>query len=142
MPCITFPINPSNVPLLEIGISTPQSLAPVGTIPTINWIKAIADTGCTSTSIFSGAATKAGLQIVSKGMVNSTTHSVPVNIYYGDLILRYSYGSKPFEFRFFDRSFLELVRPDPNFEALLGMDILSIGSYHINGLTKQATFCW
>lgn len=142
MPCILFPINPSNQPIVEIGIAAPKSLGIAGSVAPIIWMKALADTGCTHTSVFSGTALKAGLPVISKTTVNSSTHSIPANVYLGDLILRYSYGNKPFEFRLPDRPFLELVNPHANFESLLGMDILGIGSLHVNGLTKQATFCW
>lgn len=143
MPCSTFPIDPALGPVVEIGISPPRSLlAANAPAPAITWIKAIADTGCTHTSIFGGAATRAGLQVVSKTTVNSTSHSIPANVYLGDLFLKYSVANTAFEFRFRDRPFLELIRGDPNFESLLGMDILSIGTFYVNGQTKTATFCW
>jgi hypothetical protein len=141
MPCITFPIDPIG-PVLEIGIAPPRSLlAPGSPPPPITWIKAIADTGCTHTSIQTNVAGACGLGVVGKTTITSTTQMAPVNIYLGDVFIRFPMGNTFFEWIFNDRGLLELLHPSPNFSALLGMDILSQGTLHMNGLTKQATYC-
>ena len=143
MPCISFPIDIVVGPVLEIGISSPLSLATHGAPPPqIHWFKALADTGCSHTSIHSDVAAKAGLTVISKALVKSTTHSVAVDVYLGDLFLRVTMGTRVFEFPFRDRSFAQLLNASPSFDALLGMDIFSYGTLVINGDLRQATFCW
>ena len=142
MPCIAIPIDPIG-PVLEIGIAAPRSqLAQGAPPPQIHWIKAIADTGCSHTSIQTSVAAKIGLNIVSKGSASTPGGNVAVNLYLGDLFLRPMIGTRPFEFRFGDRGLSEMVNPNPHFEALLGMDILNFGVFVVNGMTTEATFCW
>jgi len=146
MPCSTFPIDPLYGPVIDIGIAAPLSLAPTGAPPPpITWIKAIADTGCTHTSIFTDAAKKIGIPVISKTTVNSTTQAVPADVYLADLFLRWSHPWAPgqvFEYPFRDRRMLELIRSTPANEALLGMDIMGIGTMYVNGQNGTATFCW
>jgi hypothetical protein len=142
MPCINLPID-SLGPVIEIGISSPRSLGgSSGPLPKIHWIKAIADTGCTTTSIHSSVAARCGLQTISKVPASNPGGVIAVNIYHADVFLRPLIGGKPFEWLIPDRGILEMVNPNPNFEALLGMDVLGMGVFTTNGLTKQATFCW
>jgi len=124
MPCTTFALDPAFGPVTEIGISVARSQLPQNSpTPPITWIKAIADTGCSTTSIFSGVASKAGLKVVSKTNVISTTHTVPANVYLGDLWIRATYIGGNHEFPLYDRQFIELIQANPNFDALLGMDV-------------------
>ena len=51
-------------------------------------------------------------------------------------------GSAPFEWRFHDIGIVEMVNPNPDFEALLGIDIICQGIFVTNGSVKLATFCW
>jgi hypothetical protein len=142
MPCFNLPINPIG-PTLELGVSAPASLAQAGTTPVISWFRAIADTGCSHTSIHSSVATKCGLKVLSKGAASTPGGNVAVNIYHGDLIVHSLIGwSTPFDWTFPDRGIMEMVNPHPDFDALLGMDILSMGIFLTNGGLKQATFCW
>ncbi len=143
MPCTTFALDPTLGPVTEIGISAPRSLLPQGSpVPPITWIKAIADTGCSTTSIFSGVAAKAGLTVVSKTNVISTTHTVPANVYLGDLWIRGSYLGGTHEFAIYDRPFIELIQQNPSFDALLGMDVFNLGTLLVNGHAGMATFSW
>ena len=143
MPCITFPLNIALVPILEICIAAPRlGLKPHMAQSSVIWIKAAADTGCSHTAIPAAIASKAGLPVRGKTMVRSSTDLVPADIYHGDLFLKCLHLGKPWEFRFENHNFVELPTTEPDYEALLGMDILAKGSYHINGLTKQAIFCW
>jgi hypothetical protein len=143
MPSINIPISAVG-PTLEIGISAPSSLLPAGSAaPQILWFKAIADTGCSHTSIHSSVATKCGLKVLSKGSAATSAGVVAVNIYHGDLFLRSLIAwTTPFEWKFPDRGFMELLHQNPNFDALLGMDILNQGMFATNGGLKQATFSW
>ena len=129
--------------VVDLGISSPLSLvAPGAPPPQIHWVKALADTGCTHTSIFSGPANAVGLSVVIQTSVQSTTQAVTADVYVADLFIRWSLLGRVFEFPFRDRRLLQLIRPNPAFEALLGMDILGIGIFVVNGQTGSASFCW
>jgi hypothetical protein len=129
--------------MIEIGISAPISQLAAGAgPPPIHWIKAIADTGCSLTSIHASVANKCGLKVISKANSNTAASMVVVNLYHGDLLLRPLIGSRPFEWRMNDRRILQLVHSSPDFDALLGMDVLSTGLFSCNGALKHATFCW
>ena len=142
MPCINLPLDPIG-PIIEIGIAPPRTGAANGVPnPPIRWIKAIADTGCTHTSIHSSVALACGLSVLGKDTVTNTSGSIDVNIYHGDLVLRPVIGAGPFEWHFSNRGFLELLHQNPNFDALLGMDILGQGSFSMIGPLKVASFCW
>jgi hypothetical protein len=143
MPSINIPISPIG-PTLEIGIAAPKSLAAANAAsPAVFWFKAIADTGCSHTSIHSSVATKCGLKVLSKSTAATPGGNVAVNIYHGDLFLRSLIAwTTPFQWSFPDRGFIEMVNQNPNFDALLGMDILNQGMFVTNGGLKQATFSW
>src|SRR5215467_11854140 len=115
MPCINLPIDPIG-PVIEIGISLPISLMAQGApAPQIHWIKALADTGCSHTSIHSSVATKCGLTVISKSAASTPAGSVAVNVYHGDLLLRPLIGGvTPFEWRFPDRGLLEMLHHNPS----------------------------
>ncbi len=140
MPCINIPIDPIG-PVIEIGVSQPTSTAN-GTHPTVYWIKAVVDTGCSHTSIHTSVAVKCGLTVLGKASANTPGGAHAVNLYHGDLFLRPIIRGKPFEFPFNDRGLVEMTHQNPDFDALLGMDILNYGTFHTNGVLKQATFCW
>ena len=143
MPCITFPIEPIG-PVLEIGLSKATSLLiPGESPPLIVWAKAVADTGCTTTSIHTDLAVRAGLQVIGKTNVNSTTHTVPVNVYLGNLYLKWTLlNGSVINMPFQDQQFIELMQCSDNHEALLGMNLMGMGHFTVNGLNKSATFCW
>jgi hypothetical protein len=143
MPCINIPIEAVG-PTLDVGISPPTSLVAAGTpAPKITWFKAIADTGCSHTSIHTSVATACGLTVAGKTGVTTPAGNVAVNLYLGDLYLRSMISwTTPFEWNFASRGLLEMVHKNPAFDILLGMDILNQGTFFTNGGLRQATFCW
>lgn len=79
------------------------------------------------------------------GKANSMTAngSVTCNQFHGDMFLKIPLpNGQVFEYRFKDRRITELCTKIPDVDALLGMDMLAIGTFHINGVTKNATLCW
>ena len=144
MPCITLPIDLSGRPILEVGVSPSRSVLPQNApAPTIHWVRALADTGCTHTAIHTSVATTAGLGIIGKVPLTSSTQSVAVNLYFGDLFIRVPLSNGgSYDWRFSGRQFTEMLQPHAHFEGLLGMDIFSFGTLHVNGLTRNTTFCW
>lgn len=143
MPCINIQIDPVG-PTLELGIAAPSSLASAGSAPPpITWFKALADTGCSHTSIHTSVAAACGLQVLGKSGVTTPAGNVAVNIYHGDLFFRSLISwQSPFEWKFADHGFCEMVHKNPAFDILLGMDILNQGLFVTNGGLKQASFCW
>lgn len=143
MPCTHLQVD-ANVGLrLDLGISSPASLLPPNSpAPPIFWFRAIADTGCTHTSIHSSVATKCGLNVISKGTARTPGANVAVNIYHADLFIRSLFNwMTPYDWKFADRGLMEMVNANPDFDALLGMDILGLGTLTTTGLVR-ATFCW
>lgn len=143
MPCINIQIDPVG-PLLDLGIAAPTTLLAAGsTPPKIHWFKALADTGCSHTSIHTSVATTCGLKVLGKSGVTTPAGNVAVNIYHGDLFFRSLISwITPFEWKFEDRGLCEMVHKNPAFDILLGMDILNLGAFSTNGGLRQATFCW
>jgi hypothetical protein len=146
MPCVTFPIDPAIGPVLDIGIAAPLSLiasqSAVQMPPPIHWIKAIADTGCSHTSIHSSVASLAGLSVISQALAQSTMQIATINVYLCDLFVRLIYGQTVIEYAFRDRPISELLHRSTTHDALLGMDLIGLGTFFTNGLTRTATFCW
>lgn len=143
MPCINFPIDPIG-PILDVGISSPNSLRPSGAPPpAISWFKALVDTGCGTTSIHASAARQCGIQVIGKSAIETATGVVPVNVFYGDLYVRpLLLWQTPSQSRFDNRSFAELPHGHASFDILLGMDVLNLGFFSMNGGSRLATFCW
>ncbi len=75
-------------------------------------------------------------------MAKTPGGNVAVNIYHGDLVLRSLINwITPFDWRFPDRGIMEMVNANPDFDALLGMDILGLGTFTTTGFMR-ASFCW
>ena len=143
MPCVTWPYDPVIGPILVFGITAPASMALRGApAPPIRWVKGLIDTGCSHTSLLSASTIAANLPIVSKTTVLSTTHAMHANIYLGDLHLGYNERGNNYHHTFPDIPFTELLRGDMNFDALVGRNVLSMGTLFLNGLANNFTFCW
>jgi hypothetical protein len=143
MPCITLPVDANFRPTLEIGISAAASLQQKGVALKIHWFPAIADTGCSHTCIHADVAAVAGLQVVGKGTSNTANGQVAMNLFYGDLFMRVTLpNGQAYEYPMRNRRFGELCTKIPDVDALLGMDVLMQGTFHVNGLTRNAIFCW
>jgi hypothetical protein len=142
MPCINFQIDPCIGPLLDLGISAPLSLAPTGIRPTIYWFKAVADTGSTNTCVSPNAIAQAGLPLTGQAQVGTINVVTTTNVYSADLFLRYVFAGGINEFAFRNLPVTQLIAPSANNDALLGMDILRLGIFVINGHTMTGTFCW
>jgi hypothetical protein len=143
MPCITLPYDPAVGPILTIGITAPSSLAAPGSSPpTYKFIKGLVDSGCSNIAIAPATAKAAGLIAVSKTQVVSTTQTVTADVHLGDLALPYHARGATQHFYFKDVRFTDFLHPNPNFEALIGRDVLGMGTLFLNGHTNQFTFCW
>lgn len=144
MPCITLPIDPILGPTIEIGISAAAALRNAGAgAPAITWIKAVADTGCSHTSIYTDVAVAAGLKVISKNQVNTPAGPVGCDMYLGDIFIKVPLpNGHIYEYGFPNRGISQLIAKLPGVDALLGMDMFNLGTFHVNGITKNAMFCW
>ncbi|MFO1157302.1 MAG: hypothetical protein U1E60_00530 [Reyranellaceae bacterium] len=140
MPCTNFPIDPIG-PVLEMGIAPAASLRSRDAPPPILWFKALADTGCSDTSIHTSLAVRCGLQIISTGAATTPTGILPVNLFHADLFLRAVGWEAEVQRPMHDRTLVELTHGDPTVDVQLGMDILNLDVFTTNGGTRQSTFC-
>lgn len=143
MPCINLPFDPTIGPLIPIGISAPLSLAQPGAVPLpVRVVQGLVDTGCSNLAISPATAAALGLPIIGKASVVSSTQTAPANVYLGDLHIPFLTGGTASRHSFADVRFLDFLHPDPNFDALIGRDVFSMGTLIVNGQTRQFTFCW
>jgi hypothetical protein len=143
MPCITLPYDPAVGPILTIGIAAPSSLAQPGTAqPQYTFVKGLVDSGCSNIAISPASAKASGLVPVGKTQVTSTTSTVTADIHLGDLALPYQIMGKTHHYYYKDIRFTDFLHPNPNYDALIGRDVLGIGTLFLNGQTNQFTFCW
>lgn len=143
MPSITLPFDPAVGPIITFGISPPSSLAQAGSpAPSIKYIKGLVDTGCSNVSVNKATAVGAGLAIVGKAPVVSTTQAVNADVFLGDIHLPYTVRGATSHITFKDVRFLDLILPNASFDALIGRDVLGIGTLFFNGAANQFTISW
>jgi hypothetical protein len=144
MPFIDIPIDEELGPILEIGITAATSSRIPGTpVPEVRWVKAVADTGCSHTCIHTVTARGAGLKVVSKSLSWTPGGAVPCNLYLGDIFLRETlYDGSVAEYSFRDRHIVELPFKIPKISGLLGMDMITVGIFEINGPNGRASLRW
>jgi hypothetical protein len=149
MPCTSFPIA-QNVATTQLGVSQSAGLValaaqlgmPIPAVPPA-WVNAIVDTGCSVTCVTAQTAALAGLLVV--GMVPIVTAAGPgvAYVYYGDLLLTYPIANNVMvSARFPNRFINQLQAGGANFDALLGMDMLTAGTLVLDGPNNTMTFCW
>lgn len=143
MPVAIFP-NELAGPTVEIGISLhdPKQIPGVPPADT-TWIKAIADTGANRTCICAAVALRAKIPVIGIGQIQSASHIVPANLYFGTLWLKGLIPNGPiYAWNFPARTFMELGQPGAGHEALLGMDILGLGVLVVSGPEGKTSFSW
>jgi hypothetical protein len=75
-------------------------------------------------------------------MASTPGGPVPISNFLADLFIKVSLATgQVIELPFRNRRLGELIHKIP-VDALFGMDMMSLGTFHVNGLTKNATFCW
>jgi hypothetical protein len=142
MPCITLPYDPTVGPLFSLGIAQPLSSLSDPSSQKITWLRGLIDTGCSNISIAPAAAKAAGLPIIGKHPVASTTQTIESDLFLGDLFIPFADPADKFHHYFRDIRFLEFRFGNVAFDILVGRDVLSVGLFQLNGQTKQFTFAW
>ncbi|OJX19267.1 MAG: hypothetical protein BGO82_04335 [Devosia sp. 67-54] len=117
-----------------MGLALPKS---EGGKDNIHWIDALIDTGATHTSVSVEIAVAVSLPNVGEDEMITPAGRVAIDLFHGDLALD---PDMPTLFR--DRRLAGLIHRQPEFDAVLGMDMLSKGVLTFDGPAKTATFCW
>jgi hypothetical protein len=107
MPCITLPYDPVVGPLFNLGIAQPLSSLSDPSSQKITWLRGLIDTGCSNISITPATAKAAGLPIIGKSPVVSTTETIESDLFLGDLFIPFGDPADKFHHYFRDVS----VRP-------------------------------
>jgi len=142
MPVITLPYDPVIGPIFTFGASRPLSSLPEGETQAIVWLRALIDTGCSQISITPAAAERIGLSRIGKAEVASTTEIIESDVFLGDLYIPFGEPADRYNHYFRDIRFLEFRFGNVNFDILVGRDVLSLGLFQMNGITRQFTFAW
>ncbi len=142
MPCITLPYDPIVGPLFTLGVAQPLSSLTDPSVQKIVWLRGLIDTGCSNISIVPASAKAASLSVIGKQPVASTTEIIESDLFLGDLFIPFGDPADKHHHFFRDVRFLEFRFGNVNFDILVGRDVLSLGLFQINGITKQFTLAW
>ena len=137
MPCLTQVFDPRTGPVVTVGIAPPQA-SPTG----MDWIRALVDTGSSHSAVSASAARRARLPSIAKTIVMNTSQITPADVYAGDLYLPYENSAGRHVHQIPRCRLVEILLPSPNFDMLIGRDILSIGTLIVIGQTNVVNFCW
>jgi predicted aspartyl protease len=133
MRCIPIRIEAIGL-IVRMGLTLPKS---EGGKDSIHWIDALVDTGATHTSVSLEIAVAVTLPNVGEDEMVTPAGRVTIELFHGDVVL------DPNAPRFFrDRRLAGLIHRQPEFDAVLGMDLLEKGVLTFDGPAKMATFCW
>ncbi len=144
MPCLTHQFNPAIGLITNLGIAKPGTVTSLagGETPTITVCQALVDTGADVTCISPEVAQTVGLEVKGKRVMASSTDTRPVNTYLADILL--TFGDPTAGAPSLVKESLTLLefRPNnPNFQALLGRDILCGGLLSMTGWDNRFSIC-
>ena len=144
MPCLTSQFNPAIGLITNLGIGKPGAVkSPVGgEKPTITVCQALVDTGADVTCISPQVAQTVGLQVVGKRQMASSTDIRPVNTYLADILLTFGDPTAVAPSLVKESmTLLEFQPNNPNYQALLGRDILCGGLLSMAGWDNRFSIC-
>lgn len=137
MPSISNQFDAEGRPLMRIAITD------CGSIPgRTSWRMGLIDTGANLTGIAPSIVFSLRLSPVGTVGRASSTHSGNTNLYLGDLHISYLRDGVETHYTFQDLHFNDFLTPHPNFEVLIGRDVLSKGVLVVDGPAKQLSFRW
>lgn len=128
MSCISGTFDRYLGPLIQVGIGPPGALA-IPEQPQLEYTSALIDTGATSTCISPGIAQALNLEPIGWREMASATHTIPVNVYLVDLLLRFGpeAHARP------NVQVLEFSADGSSpFQMLLGRDVLCQGIFTLS----------
>lgn len=144
MPCLTNHFDPAIGLIVNLGIAKPATVkSPVGgKTPTVTLCQALVDTGADVTCVSPQIAQAVGLQVVGKRQMGSSTGICLVNTYLADILLTFGDPTAGAPSLVKDSMTLMEFQPNnPNFQALLGRDVLCGGLLSMAGWDKRFTIC-
>jgi len=113
---------------IEVEIGFPLALAGPGSQPASQTIALLVDTGARSTHVAKAVADALSLPIVGERPLRSSTGSVVVDIYLGDLRFR------SINISYSGMRLPEFPNPSGHYQGVLGMDILNTGTLYLDGI--------
>ncbi len=137
MPIISNQFDPQGRPLIRIAITN------CGSMPgRTSWRMGLIDTGANLTGIAPSIVSSLGLSPVGTVGRASSTHTGHTNLYLGDLHIPYLRDGVETHHTFKNLYFNDFLTPPPDFEVLIGRDIISKGVLVVDGPAKHFSFQW
>lgn len=136
--------DPAVGPILNVGVGQPASLrdAESKDKPIVRAYPALLDTGADLTCISASVAAEVGLVPTGKRTMSSATESRDMNTYLVDLVLPFGDPKAGGEMRgLLNATVMEFDAGKPEFQVLLGRDLLCLGLLSLVGYDKRLTFC-
>ena len=146
MPCITRVFDPAVGPLIDLGIAKPGTLtsAPKGPPVEILPYVALVDTGADVTCISPEIAKAVGLVVRGKKDMASALTVEAENYYLADIALPFGDPNSNAVLQTLVSGSMEVLefQPNsPNYQILLGRDIISKGYFGMTSYDKRFTIC-
>lgn len=145
MPCLTIPIDPNFGALISITITQAKSSIPQGGgPPRLKNLRALIDTGASTTCLAPHIAKHLDLKVLSKKPMATAAGVTEANIYLVDVVLPLLAPGQTAGMAIGvpDLQVAEVHLPeDGPYGALLGMDVITRGLFQIVGSDKQFTIC-
>ena len=146
MPCITTAFDPAVGPLINLGIAKPGTLTSAANDPAvkIHHCVALVDMGADVTCISQQIADAVGLVIRGKKDMASALTVKATNYYLADIALPFGDPSGEAAIHTVVTGSMEVLefQPNsPNYQALLGRDIIGKGLFSMTSYDKRFTIC-
>ncbi len=145
MPCLSATFNPTIGPLLSVLIAPAGTLTPKangGGGPKVGACILLIDTGADITCLAPDVAAKLGLQLLGKRDVGHAAGSAKVNTYLADIGIPFGDPTKGAQTHIAEKiTVMEFSGGNPNFQGLLGRDLICLGLFSIAGWDNRYTFC-
>ena len=145
MPCLSAIFNPTIGPLLNVFI------APAGTLkakangdgqPHVGYHSLLIDTGADITCLATQVAAGLGLRSIGKRNVGHAAGSDEVNPYLADIGIPFGDPTKGVQtFVIENMTVMEFGGAHPNYQGLLGRELICRGQFSMAGWDNRYIFC-
>ena len=143
MSCLSATFNPAVGPLLSVLIAPTGTLKPKangGGGPHVGAYNLLIDSGADITCLTTQVAADMKLQLLGKRDVGHAAGSAKVNTYLADIGIPFGDPTKG-AYIAEKITVMEFGGGSPNFQGLLGRDIICLGQLSISGWDSRYTFC-